>query len=126
MNNFISPEQQERQRKYIQQTGLEMGRILKQQREMMEKINANRIQREKERQEGEIIIFFNNNYDILPLTFKGNDLVVEALSAYIEKSGKTNVRFKFKGKELVIDNSPTSLYELPGMRTGEEIIVENI
>ena len=53
-------------------------------------------------------------------------LNIEALYEYIEQSNKQNVKSKFKGKELKInDTSGKRLYELEGLVSGEEIIVED-
>ena len=129
MFNFIppmmSPEQQRRHFEMQKQQAREMGYLLKQQKEMMERLKADKEKRKKEREEGELIIFFKYKYDILPITFKANDLIAEALTKYLEESGKQNVKFRFRTKELKIDNSATFLYELEGMRSGEEIIVED-
>ena len=119
--------QQEQQRIFEQKKkqAREMGQILLEQKKMMEMINANRAKREKERQEGEIVLFFNHQYDILPITFKANDFVPEVLTKYLQQSGKQNVKFRFRDMELT-ENTPKYLYEIEGLRSGEEIIVENI
>ena len=83
---------------------------------------------EKKRKTGEITIFFKykKDFDILPITITADKLIVEALYEYIEQSNKQNVKFKFKGKELKInDTSGKRLYELEGLVSGEEIIVED-
>jgi hypothetical protein len=73
----------------------------------------------------DIILFFNHNYEILPLTFKQNSLVYEALLTYIQQSNKQNVKFKFGGQELKLDQSGKTLKEVEGLVNGSEIIVQS-
>ena len=125
--NMMPPMSQEDQQRIFEQKkkqAREMGQILLEQKKMMEMINANRVKREKERQEEEIVLFFNHQYDILPLTFKANDFVPEVLAKYLQQSGKQNVKFRFRNMELT-ETTTKYLYEIEGLRSGEEIIVEN-
>ena len=126
-NMMPSMSQQEQQRIFEQKQkqAREMGKMLLGQQKMMEMINAIKEKKEKERQEGEIDLFFNHKYDMLPITAKANDLVPEVLAKYLQKSGKQNVKFRFRNMELT-ENTPKYLYEIEGLRHGEEIIVENI
>ena len=83
-----------------------------------------RRERERKEEDSEIILFFNHNYDILPLTFKKSTFLFEALTAYIEKSNKRNPKFKFGDKELKLDlNSGKILGEIEGLVNGAEITV---
>ena len=126
--NMMPPMSQEDQQRIFEQKkkqAREMGKILSEQKKMMDMLNANRVKREKERQEGEIVLFFNHQYDILPITVKANDLVPEVLAKYLQQSGKQNVKFRFRNMELTGDTAKY-LYEIEGLRYGEEIIVENI
>ena len=128
MMPMMNPQQQQIQFELAKRQAFEMGRTLKQQKEMMERIMYYRNQREERRKTGEIVIFFNykKEYDILPITLTADKLILEALNEYIEQSQKQNVKFKFKGKELKLnDTSGRRLYELEGLVSGEEIIVED-
>ncbi len=128
MMPMMNPQQQQIQFELAKRQAFEMGRTLKQQKEMMERIMYYRNQREERRKTGEIVIFFNykKEYDILPITLTADKLILEALNEYIEQSQKQNVKFKFKGKELKLDDtSGRSLHELEGLVSGEEIIVED-
>ena len=128
MMPMMNPQQQQIQFELAKRQAFEMGRTLKQQKEMMERIMYYRNQREERRKTGEIVIFFNykKEYDILPITLTADKLIVEALNEYIEQSQKQNVKFKFKGKELKLnDTSGRRLHELEGLVSGEEIIVED-
>ena len=128
MMPMMNPQQQQIQFELAKRQAFEMGRTLKQQKEMMERIMYYRNQREERRKTGEIVIFFNykKEYDILPITLTADKLILEALNEYIEQSQKQNVKFKFKGKELKLnDTSGRRLHELEGLVSGEEIIVED-
>ena len=128
MMPMMNPQQQQIQFELAKRQAFEMGRTLKQQKEMMERIMYYRNQREKKKKTGEIVIFFNykKEYDILPITLTADKLILEALNEYIEQSQKQNVKFKFKGKELKLDDtSGRRLHELEGLVSGEEIIVED-
>ena len=128
MMPMMNPQQQQIQFELAKRQAFEMGRTLKQQKEMMERIMYYRNQREERRKTGEIVIFFNykKEYDILPITLTADKLILEALNEYIEQSQKQNVKFKFKGKELKLDDtSGRRLHELEGLVSGEEIIVED-
>ena len=55
-------------------------------------------------------------------------MIPELLHQYINESGikNTNLKFRFKNEELKIDDqSGRQLYEIQGLVTGEEIIVED-
>ena len=128
MMPMMNPQQQQIQFELAKRQAFEMGRTLKQQKEMMERIMYYRNQREERRKTGEIVIFFNykKEYDILPITLTADKLILESLNEYIEQSQKQNVKFKFKGKELKLnDTSGRRLHELEGLVSGEEIIVED-
>ena len=120
----MSPEQIQMQNELMKKQALHYGQTIKKQKEIMEQINLNRKIREQQRKTGEIVLFFIHDDDILPITFTADQMVVEALSEYIAKSGKNNVKFYFKKKELKInDTSGKALHELEGLRSGEEIKV---
>ena len=126
--NMMPPMSQEDQQRIFEQKqkqAREIGKMLLGQQKMKQMINAIKEIIEKERQEGEIVLFFNHQYDILPITVKANDLVPEVLAKYLQQSGKQNVKFRFRNMELT-EGTPKYLYEIEGLRYGEEIIVENI
>jgi len=135
MNNNIgfmpqmSPEQfqmmQRQQFELQKQQARQIGQLLKKQKEFIEEMKRKDEQRKKEEDEKEIILFFNHDYDILPLTFKKSTTVLEALSDYINKTNKQNVIFKHEGKELKMDYSGTSLKDVEGLLNGSEITVIN-
>ena len=91
----ISQQQQQRIFEQKQKQAREMGKMLSGQQKMMQMINDIKEKKEKERREGEIVLFFNHKYDILPITAKANDLVPEVLAKYLQESGKQNVKFRF-------------------------------
>jgi hypothetical protein len=51
--------------------------------------------------------------------------VYEALLTYIQQSNKQNVKFKFGGQELKLDQSGKTLKEVEGLVNGSEIIVQS-
>ena len=132
MNNMgfmpqMSPEQfqmmQRQQFEMQKQQARQIGQLLKKQKEFIEEMKRKDEQRKKEYDEKEIILFFNHDYDILPLTFKKSTTVLEALNDYINKTNKQNVIFKHEGKELKMDFSGTSLKDVEGLLNGSEITV---
>ena len=127
MMSQMTPEQQQQfQLEMLKKEAFHKGQILKKQKEAMEMIHRNRLKREEERKKGELVLFFNHNYDILPITITADKLIPELLNEYINQSGKQNVKFFFKNVELKItDQSGRQLYEIEGLRTGEEIIVKD-
>ena len=78
---------------------------------------------ERKKEDREIILFFNHNYNILPLTFKQSTMVCEALDEYIKQTNKREAKFKFENIELRIDNF-SLLKEIKGLSNGSEITVE--
>ena len=122
----MTPEQQKMQLEIMKKEAFQKGVILKKQKEAMELIMKNRAKREEERKTAELVLFFKYKDDILPITVTADKMIPELLQLYIEQSGNQNVKFKFKGQELKIDDSSgRSLYEIERLRTGEEIIVED-
>ena len=116
MNN---PEFEMKKQQYRQ-----MGVLLRKQKEMADRLKAQEEERNKRNEEDrEIILFFNHNYNILPLTFKQSTMICEALNEYIKQTNKVNAKFKFENTELKIDNFQ-SLKEIKGMSNGSEITVE--
>ena len=132
MGNFMpqmSPQQyqmwmniQQQQFEMQKQQARQIGQLLKRQKELMEEIKRKEEARNNE--DRDIILFFNHNYDILPLTFKQSTFVSEALMKYLEQTNKQNVKFKFEDIELKIDNSAKTLKDIKGLVNGAEIIVE--
>ena len=128
MQFMMNPQQQHQQSESTKKEPFENRSTLKHQNEMAEIIKIIIDGIKEKRKTGEITIFFKykKDFDILPITITADKLIVEALYEYIKKSNKQNVKFKFKGKELKInDTSGKRLYELEGLVSGEEIIVED-
>ena len=123
----MNPEQQQFMLNMLKREAFQKGQILKKQKETMEMIYRNRMKREEERKTGELVLFFNYKYDILPITITADKIIPELLNMYIVQSGNQNVKFFFKENELKVDDqSCRQLYEIEGLRTGEEIIVKDI
>ena len=123
----MNPEQQQFMLNILKREAFQKGQILKKQKETMEMIHRNRMKREEERKTGELVLFFNYKYDILPITITADKIIPELLNMYIVQSGNQNVKFFFKENELKVDDqSCRQLYEIKGLRTGEEIIVKDI
>ena len=112
---------QKQQFELQKQQARQIGQLLKRQKEFVEGIKRREEERKKE--DREIILFFNHDYDILPLTFRQSTTVIEALTEYLNKSNKQNVIFKFEGKELKLDFSGQSLRDIEGLINGSEITV---
>ena len=104
------------------QQARQIGELLKRQKELIEEMKIKEEARKNE--DRKIIIFFNHNYDILPLEFRQSTLISEALMKYMEESKKENPKFKYEGLELKIDTSGKSLRDIEGLLNGSEIIVE--
>ena len=129
-NMFMMPpmnsEQQQIMLNMLKREAFQKGQILKKQKEAMEMILRNRKKREEERKTGELVLFFNYKYDILPIIITADKIIPELLNMYIVQSGNKNVKFFFKENELKVDDqSGRQLYEIEGLRTGEEIIVKD-
>ena len=128
--NMMSPEQvqmmmrmQQQQFEMQKMQAFQIGQLLRKQKELVQRMKQNEERRQNE--DLDIILFFNHNYEILPLTFKQNSLVYEALLTYIQQSNKQNVKFKFGGQELKLDQSGKTLKEVEGLVNGSEIIVQS-
>ena len=121
-NNMSQMSQQQMQLFEIQKMqARQLGALLKKQKELVERMKRN--EEQKQNEDREVIIFFNHNYDILPLSFKQNStMVCEALSKYIEQTQKNDAKFKYEGIELNKEDFK-SLKEL-GIINGSEITVE--
>ena len=130
--NIINQEMsEEKKMEYegMKQVAIQQGKILKQQKDMMIKLNEINKKNELYRKTCDMTLFFKNNNDIfspLPINVKADQFLFELLHEYKVKSGYQNVRFFFHGKELIYnENSPIVLHEIEGLRTGEEIIVKS-
>jgi hypothetical protein len=128
--NMMSPEQvqmmmrmQQQQFEMQKMQAFQIGQLLRKQKELVQRMKQNEERRQNE--DLDIILFFNHNYEILPLTFKQSSLVYEALLTYIQQSNKQNVKFKFGGQELKLDQSGKTLKEVEGLVNGSEIIVQS-
>ena len=90
----------------------------------MEQISQNRIKREEQRKNGELVLFFNHNDDLISITVKANIMIPELIDKYAQTTQKNNIKLIFKGNELNI-NDARALYEIEGLVSGEEIIVQD-
>ena len=100
--------------------------IISEQEEIIEKIKKIKAENEMKRRTCDMCLFFKYNNDILPITKNASECLHELLNGYKNQKGTQNVRFFFKGEELVYNpNSQKVLYEINGLRSGEEIIVRD-
>ena len=124
MKPMMTPEQQKMYMELMKKQGKELGETIKKQRDIMVQIAQNRAKREEERKNGELVLFFNHNDDLLSITIKANEMVPVLISKYMEKTHKNNIQFFFRENELGL-NDGRLLYEIDGLVSGEEIIVKD-
>ena len=127
----MTPEQQKMLLEIEKQKAFNAGKILKEQRRLMEELMNNRKKREEYRKTGEITLFFKykpNELYSTAVNITADKMIPELLHQYITESGieNTNLKFKFRNEELKInDASGRQLYEIDGLTSGEEIVVED-
>ena len=82
--------------------------------------------RQMEKQNKDLVLFFNYKGKILPIDCNANDLILQTVEKYKKEihKEKENLKFRYKEKELKIDLSAKKLYE-EDILNGEEIIVED-
>ena len=124
MKPMMTPEQQKMYMELMKKQGKELGETMKKQRDIMVQIAQNRAKREEERKNGELVLFFNHNDDLLSITIKANEMVPVLISKYMEKTHKNNIQLFFRENELGL-NDGRLLYEIEGLVSGEEIIVKD-
>ena len=124
MRPMMTPEQQKMYMEVMKSEGREMGQTLLKQKKLMEQISQNRKKREEERKNGELVLFFNHNDDLISITVKANLMIPELIEKYAQTTQKNNFKMIFKGNELNI-NDARALYEIEGLVSGEEIIVQD-
>ena len=124
MKPMMTPEQQKMYMELMKKQGKELGETIKKQRDIMVQIAQNRAKREEERKNGELVLFFNHNDDLLSITIKANEMVPVLISKYMEKTHKNNIQLFFRENELGL-NDGRLLYEIEGLVSGEEIIVKD-
>ena len=124
MKPMMTPEQQKMYMELMKKQAKELGETMKKQRDIMTQIAQNRKKREEERINGELVLFFNHNDDLLSLTIKANEMVPVLISKYMEKTHKNNIQLFFRENELGL-NDGRLLYEIEGLVSGEEIIVKD-
>ena len=124
MKPMMTPEQQKMYMELMKKQGKELGETIKKQRDIMVQIAQNRAKREEERKNGELVLFFNHNDDLLSITIKANEMVPVLISKYMEKTHKNNIQLFFRENELG-PNDGRLLYEIEGLVSGEEIIVKD-
>ena len=127
----MTPEQQKMLLEIEKQKAFNTGKILKEQKRLMEELMNNRKKREEYRKTGEMTLFFKykpNELYSTAVNITADKMIPELLHQYITESGieNTNLKFKFRNEELKInDASGRQLYEIDGLMSGEEIIVED-
>ena len=124
MRPMMTPEQQKMYMEVMKSQAKEMGQTLLKQKKLMEQISQNRKKREEERKNGELVLFFNHNDDLISITVKANIMIPELIDKYAQKTQKNNIKLIFKGNELN-ENDARALYEIEGLVSGEEIIVQD-
>ena len=124
MGPMMTPEQQKIYMEVMKSQAKEMGQTLLKQKKLMEQINQNRAKREEQRKNGELVLFFNHNDDLISITVKANIMIPELIEKYAQTTQKNNFKMIFKGNELNI-NDARALYEIEGLVSGEEIIVQD-
>ena len=124
MRPMMTPEQQKMYMEVMNSQGREMGQTLLKQKKLMEQISQNRKKREEERKNGELVLFFNHNDDLISITVKANIMIPELIEKYAQTTQKNNFKMIFKGNELN-ENDARALYEIEGLVSGEEIIVQD-
>ena len=124
MKPMMTPEQQKMYMELMKKQAKELGETMKKQRDIMTQIAQNRKKREEERINGELVLFFNHNDDLLSITIKANEMVPVLISKYMEKTHKNNIQLFFRENELGL-NDGRLLYEIEGLVSGEEIIVKD-
>ena len=124
MRPMMTPEQQKMYMEVMKSQAREMGQTLLKQKKLMEQISQNRIKREEQRKNGELVLFFNHNDDLISITVKANIMIPELIDKYAQTTQKNNIKLIFKGNELNI-NDARALYEIEGLVSGEEIIVQD-
>ena len=122
MGPMMTPEQQYME--VMKSQAKEMGQTLLKQKKLMEQINQNRAKREEQRKNGELVLFFNHNDDLISITVNASIYVSQLLDKYIQTTQKNNVKLIFKGNEFN-ENDARCLYEIEGLVSGEEIIVQD-
>ena len=124
MGPMMTQEQQKMYMEVMKSQAREMGQTLLKQKKLMEQISQNRIKREEQRKNGELVLFFNHNDDLISITVKANIMIPELIEKYAQTTQKNNFKMIFKGNELNI-NDARALYEIEGLVSGEEIIVQD-
>ena len=124
MGPMMTQEQQKMYMEVMKSQAREMGQTLLKQKKLMEQISQNRIKREEQRKNGELVLFFNHNDDLISITVKANIMIPELIDKYAQTTQKNNIKLIFKGNELNI-NDARALYEIEGLVSGEEIIVQD-
>ena len=127
-NNYgMMQEQQKINLEVNKKLGYEMGEILKKQKQIMNQIIIIEDAREKQRKNGDLVLYFNHNNDygeLFTITIKANEFVALLVDEYVKHTNNRNVRLFFKENELT-ENDARYLYEIEGLVSGEEIIVKD-
>ena len=90
---------------------------------LRDKLKERKNKREQKRKNREIVLFFNDKNSIIPLTFKGNDILLQVYQEYQKISNKQNTKLIYNGNILQNSNNK-DLNDIQGLVSGDEIIVE--
>ena len=112
-------EQQQFLREFQKKQAIEMGKIIKMQKEALENSKRRERERREQKQHDDYTIFFFREGKLTPIDFKGNNLVQDMFQAYadVEHFNTANAHFKFGNIDLN-DHMIKYLYEIDEMTKG--------
>jgi len=121
-------ELEKKKKEMKKQQAIQMGKILKGQKELMEEIKRNEMIRQNQRMNRNITLFFKfirseYDFDLLPIEFKATTKLKDAFAKYKNDSNNQNVRFMLNEEELE-PNDERTLGEIEEINNGEEIRVK--
>jgi len=121
-------ELEKKKKEMKKQQAKQMGKILKEQKELMEKIKRNEMIRQNQRMNRNITLFFKfirseYDFDLLPIEFKATTKLKDAFEKYKNDSNNQNVRFMLN-EEVLEPNDERTLGEIEEINNGEEIRVK--
>ena len=116
-----SPQQQQILREFQKKQALEMGKIIKMQKEALENSKKREQERREQKKNDNYTIFFFRQGKLTPIDFKGDDLVPLMIQTYLdtEHLNAPNARFMFDGRNLNLNEyNSKSLWEIDEMTKG--------
>ena len=125
-----NPQLEKKKKEMRKNQAIQMGKILKEQKELMEKIKRNEMIRQHQRMSRKITLFFKfirteYDFDLLPIEFKATTKLKDVFEQYKNDSNNQNVRFMLDEEELE-PNDERLLGEMKEINDGEEIRVVSI